>query len=70
MFLEGKRRWLEVGEVSRVVYFERRSVKSPESVGIWSDFVGLTRGLCLWKIGKCGWRSERSQGRWILKRDP
>ena len=38
MPLEGQGRWLEVGEVSRVVDFERRSVKSRDFVGICSDF--------------------------------
>ena len=38
MLLEGQRRWLAVGEVSRVVVLERRSVQYQDSVGIWSDF--------------------------------
>ena len=58
MLLEGQRRWLEVGEVLRVVDLERSSVKSPESVGIWSDFLRLPRGLFLWKVREGGWRSE------------
>ena len=62
MPLEGQRRWLEVGQVSRVVDLERRSVKSQDSVEIWSDFSGLPRGLYLWKIREGGCRSERSQG--------
>ena len=62
MLLEGQRRWLEVGEVSSVVDCERRSVKSQDSIGIWSDFSGLPRGLCLWKVREGGWRPERSEG--------
>ena len=38
MPLEGHERWLDVGEVSRVVDLERRSVQYQDSVGIWSDF--------------------------------
>ena len=62
MLLDGQRRWLEVGKVVRVVDCERRSVKSQDSVGIWSDFSGLLRGLSLWKVREGGWRSGRSQG--------
>ena len=54
MPLEGQRRWLKVGEVSRVVDLERRSVKSQDSVRIWSDFAGLLTGLCLWKVREGG----------------
>ena len=43
MLLEGQRRWLDVGEVSRVVDLEKRSVKYQDSVGNWSDFSGLPR---------------------------
>ena len=46
MPLEGQRRWLEVGEVSRVVDCERRSVKSRDYVGNWPDFSGVPQGLC------------------------
>ena len=59
MSLEGKRRWLEVGEVSRVVMLERRFMKS-----------GLPSGLRLWKVREGDSRSERSQGQWILKAGP
>ena len=45
--LEGQRRWLVVGEVSRVVDCERRSVKSRDSVGIWSDFQDFQRVYAL-----------------------
>ena len=62
MLLEGQRRWLEVGEVSRVVDLERRSVKYQASVGIWSDFSGLPSGLCFWKVREGGWRLKMSQG--------
>ena len=61
MPLEGQRRWLEVGEVSRVVDLERRSVKYQASVGIWSDFSGLPGGLSFSKVKEGGWRPERSQ---------
>ena len=61
MLLEGQRRWLEIGEVSRVVDLERRSVKSQDSVGIWSDFSGLPKGICFWKVRESGWKSKRSQ---------
>ena len=70
MPLEGQGRWLEVGEVSRVVDLEWRSVKSQISVGIGSDFSGLPRRLRLWKVGEGGWRSNRSPGLWILKGGP
>ena len=60
MLLEGQRRWLEAEEVSRVVDLERRSVKSQDSVGIWSGSSGLPRGLCFWKVSERGWRSEKS----------
>ena len=60
MRLEGQRKWLEVGEVSRLVDLERRFVVSQDSVGIRSDFSGLPRGLCVWKVGEGGWTSERS----------
>ena len=53
-------KWLEVGEVSRLVDLERRFVVSQDSVGIRSDFSGLPRGLCVWKVGEGGWTSERS----------
>ena len=62
MPMEGQRRWLEVGDVSRVVDLERRFVKSQGPVGIWSDFSGLPRGLCLWKVREGGWRSRRFEG--------
>ena len=62
MTLEGQERWLDVGEVSRVVDLEGRSVKYQDSVGFWSDFSGLPRGLCFWKVSEGGWRSEMSQG--------
>ena len=62
MPLEGQRRWLKVGEVSRVVDLERRSVRYQASVGIWSDFSGLSRGLCLRKVREGGWKPERSEG--------
>ena len=62
MPLEGQERWLDVGEVSRVVDLEGRSVKYQDFDGIWSDFSGLPRSLCFWKVSKGGWRSEMSQG--------
>ena len=62
MLLEGQRRWLAVGEVSRVVDLERRSVKYQDSVGIWSGFSGLLGGLYFRKVREGGWRSERPQG--------
>ena len=57
MPLEGQRRWLVIGEFSTVVDLEKRSAKSQDSVGILSDFLGLLRGLCLWKVKEGGWRS-------------
>ena len=57
MPLESQRRLLEVGEVSRLVDLERRFVKSHDPVGIWLDFSGLPRSLCLWKVREGGWRS-------------
>ena len=62
MPFEGQRRWLEASQVSRVVDLERRSVKTQDSIRFWSDFSGLPRGLCFWKVREGGWRSERSQG--------
>ena len=50
LHLEGQRKRLEVGEVSRVVVLEERYVKSQDIVGIWSDVSGLSRGLCVWKV--------------------
>ena len=52
----------KAGGVSRVVDLERRSVKTQDSIRFWSDFSGLPRGLCFWKVREGGWRSERSQG--------
>ena len=46
--------WLEVGEISREVDLEKRSVKSQDSVVIWSDFSRLPRGLCLGKVREGG----------------
>ena len=62
MPMESQRRWLEVKEVLRVADLERRSVEYQDSVGIWSDFSGLPRGLSLWKVRECGWWPGRSQG--------
>ena len=52
MPLEGERRWLEVGEVTRVVILDRRVMKSQDSRGIWSDFSGLPKGLCFGRSEK------------------
>ena len=60
--LERQGRWLDVGEVSSVVDIEGKSVKYHNSVGIWSDFSGLPRGLSFSKVKEGGWRPERSQG--------
>ena len=57
MSLEDRRRWLDVGDVSREVDLERRSVKSQDSFYIWSDFSGLLRGFCHWYVREGGWKS-------------
>ena len=61
MPLESQRKWVEVVEVTRVVDLERRSVKFQDSIGTWSDFPALSRGLCFWKVREGGWRFLKSQ---------
>ena len=50
--MEGRRRRLELEEVFRVVYLEGRSMKSQDSIGIWSDFQDFQEDYALGRLEK------------------